>query len=140
MAVMRKIRATPRRSRRSLLRMTASNTSSSRSTLPLSPAVRVPAGELLFISGQVAEPSLLTGDVQTQTRSVCRALASILAREGKTLEHVVRVGVFLADIADFATVNDVYREFFVEPYPARTTVAVRALPLGARVEMDAVAR
>jgi 2-iminobutanoate/2-iminopropanoate deaminase len=109
-------------------------------TLPLSPIVRAPAGDLLFVSGQIAERALLDADVRAQAVSVCRSLASILATEGRTLRDVIRVGIFLVDMADFAAVNEVYRDHFAAPYPARTTVAVHALPFGARVEMDLVAR
>jgi 2-iminobutanoate/2-iminopropanoate deaminase len=120
--------------------MTSPSTSQVSSKLPLTPIVRVPAGELLFVSGQIAEQALMSSDVRSQMVSICNTVRSILATEGRTLRHVVRVGLFLTDMADFAAVNEVYREFFGEPYPARTTVAVQALPLGARVEMDALAR
>jgi reactive intermediate/imine deaminase len=109
-------------------------------TLPLSPVVRMPAAELLLLSGQVAEPELLVADARAQTRSVLRRLAAVLEAEGRTLRDVVRVGVYLRDMGDFAAVNEAYREFFSAPFPARTTVGVAALPFGARVEMDAVAR
>lgn len=113
---------------------------SSPPALPLSPVVRVPAGELLVVSGQIAERELLDADAGTQARSVLRTLQSILKAEGRTMRDVVRVGIFLVDMADFAAVNEVYREFFAAPFPARTTVAVAALPFGARVEMEALAR
>jgi 2-iminobutanoate/2-iminopropanoate deaminase len=108
--------------------------------LPLSPVVRVPTGELLVVSGQIAERGLLLADARSQATSVLRTLQQILKAEGRTLRDVVRVGVFLADIADFTAVNEVYREFFAAPFPARTTVAVAGLPLGARVEMDVLSR
>jgi 2-iminobutanoate/2-iminopropanoate deaminase len=110
------------------------------SVLPLSPVVRVPTGELLVVSGQIAERGLLLADARTQATSVLRSMQLILKAEGRTLRDVVRVGVFLSDIADFPVVNEVYREFFAEPFPARTTVAVSGLPLGARVEMEALSR
>jgi len=113
---------------------------SSPSALPLSPVVRVPAGEILVVSGQIAERELLQADAGTQATSVLRTLQSILKAEGRTMRDVVRVGIFLVDMADFAAVNEVYREFFAAPFPARTTVAVAALPFGARVEMEALAR
>ena len=109
--------------------------------LPLSPVVRVPmSGELLVVSGQIAEPQLRSADVRSQATSVLRTLAAILGGERRTLRDVVRVGIFLVDMSDFAAVNEVYVEFFSEPFPARTTVAVAALPFGARVEMEALAR
>jgi 2-iminobutanoate/2-iminopropanoate deaminase len=113
---------------------------SSPPVLPLSPVVRVSAGEILVVSGQIAERELLKADAGTQATSVLRTLQSILKAEGRTMRDVVRVGIFLVDMADFAAVNEVYREFFAAPFPARTTVAVAALPFGARVEMEALAR
>jgi 2-iminobutanoate/2-iminopropanoate deaminase len=124
----------------SLVFMTSAGASQTTSKLPLRAIVRVPAGDLLFVSGQIADRSLLSANARTQMVSVCNTLVSILASEGRTLQHVIRVGVFLADMADFAAINDAYREFFADPYPARTTVAVQALPFGALVEMDAIAR
>ena len=124
----------------SLLRMMDSSSWPRGDDLPLSLIVRVTSGVLLFVSGQIAEPPLLAADLSAQARSVCQRLASIVASEGRSLRDVVRVGIFLVDMADFTMVNEVYREFFAAPYPARTTVAVKALPLGARIEMDAVVR
>jgi 2-iminobutanoate/2-iminopropanoate deaminase len=108
--------------------------------LPLSPIVRVPAGEILVVSGQIAERELLSADARAQATSVLRTLQSLLKAEGRTMRDVVRVGVFLVDMTDFAAVNEAYREFFAAPFPARTTVAVAALPFGARVEMEALSR
>jgi enamine deaminase RidA (YjgF/YER057c/UK114 family) len=88
------------------------NTSQVSSKLPLTPIVLVPAGELLFVSGQVAEQALLSADVRSQMVSICNTVRAVLATEGRTLKHVVRVGLFLTDMGDFATVNDVYRDFF----------------------------
>lgn len=109
---------------------------------PYSHAVR--AGQLLFLSGQTpldpATGALVDGDIAAQTRRAFNNLAAVLAAAGLTFDHVVKVNVYLIDFADFAIVNEVYAEVFSQPYPARTTVAVAALPLGARVEIEAVAQ
>lgn len=109
---------------------------------PFSQAVR--AGEFVFLSGQVAQdPStgeLVAGDVAAQTEQVFQNLRATLRAAGKTLADVVRVGVYLADMRDFGRMNSVYERQFEAPYPARTTIAVSALPLGALVEMDLVSR
>jgi 2-iminobutanoate/2-iminopropanoate deaminase len=108
--------------------------------LPFSVAVR--GGGLLYFSGQVAtDPvtdELIEGDVAEQTEQVLRNIAAALALAGKDLGDVVRVGVYLTDMSQFAAMNDVYRRHFTEPYPARTAIGVAALPLGAAVEMDVV--
>jgi 2-iminobutanoate/2-iminopropanoate deaminase len=109
---------------------------------PFSPAVE--SGGTVYLSGQVAQDPatgrLLPGDVAQQTEQVLRNAAAVLDAAGRSLADVLRVGVFLADIGDFAAMNAVYGRHFSPPYPARTTVAVAALPLGARVEMDFIAR
>jgi 2-iminobutanoate/2-iminopropanoate deaminase len=98
----------------------------------------------VYLSGQVGQDpatgQLVTGDVAEQTEQILRNARAVLEAAGKTLTDVVRVGVFLTDIGDFAAMNAVYGRYFTPPYPARTTVAVVALPLAARVEMDFVAR
>jgi len=109
---------------------------------PYSPAIR--AGDFIFISGQVpvdpATNQAVTGDVKAETRQVLRNIKRILEGCGAGLGDVVKCGVFLTDVKDFAAMNEVYAEFFGEVKPARTTVAVAALPLpGAKVEIDAVA-
>jgi 2-iminobutanoate/2-iminopropanoate deaminase len=108
--------------------------------LPFSVAVR--GGGLLFLSGQVAQDpatgELIDGDAAQQTDQVLRNLAATLAAIGKDLSDVIRVGVYLTDMSEFAAMNDVYRGHFTEPYPARTAIGVAALPLGAAVEMDVV--
>ncbi len=109
---------------------------------PFSPGVRV--GELLFLSGQVAlSPTageLIAGDVAAQTEQVLQNLRTLLGAVGKTLADVARVNVYLTDMKDFGQMNAVYARYFEAPYPARTTVAVSALPLGAAVEIDLIAR
>ena len=108
---------------------------------PYSQAVRL--GGLLFLSGQVALEArtgkLAEGGVSRQAEVVLDNLGLVLKAAGKDWADVARVGIYLADMADFAAVNEVYAKVLAPPYPARTTVAVRALPLGAAVEMDLVA-
>ena len=109
---------------------------------PFSPGVRV--GELLFLSGQVAlDPAtgrLIAGDVTAQTEQVLQNLRTLLGAVGKSLADVARANVYLTDMKDFGQMNAVYARHFEAPYPARTTVAVSALPLGAAVEIDLIAR
>lgn len=108
---------------------------------PYSHAVR--AGGLVYLSGQTpidpATGRLVEGDVAAQTARVFANLASVLAEAGLGLDEVIKVNVYLTDMADFAAMNQVYAGVFSEPFPARTTVAVAALPLGARVEIEAIA-
>ena len=98
---------------------------------------------LLHLSGQTpidpATGRLVDGDVSTQARQVFTNLQAVLAAVGRTLDDVVKVNVYLVDMADFSAINEVYATVFAEPYPARTTVAVAGLPLGARVEIELVA-
>lgn len=107
---------------------------------PYSQGIR--AGELVFTAGQIGiDPQggeLLDG-VAAQAERALRNLAAILDAAGTTLERVVKTTIFLADMADFAAVNEVYARHFSPPYPARSTVAVRALPKGALVEIEAIA-
>jgi 2-iminobutanoate/2-iminopropanoate deaminase len=107
---------------------------------PFSPGVR--GGGLLFLSGQVAQDpatgNLIDGDITSQTHQILRNLAAVLEAAGKDLDDVIRVGVYLTDMADFGTMNEAYRQHFSAPYPARTAIGVAALPLGARIEMDVV--
>jgi 2-iminobutanoate/2-iminopropanoate deaminase len=103
----------------------------------------VAADGTLFLSGQTPiDPStgrLVDGDVAAQTRQVFTNLASVLSAAGRALDDVTKVNVYLVDMADFAAMNAVYSTVFTAPYPARTTVAVAGLPLGARVEIELVA-
>ena len=108
---------------------------------PFSAAVH--ATPQLFLSGQIAQlpgtGRLVDGDAKAQARQVFTNVMSVLEAAGRTEADVIRVAVYLIDMTDFAAVNEVYAEFFSPPYPARTAVAVSALPLGARVEADVVA-
>lgn len=103
----------------------------------------VVAGDLLLLSGQTpidpATGRLVDGDVGTQTARVLANLSAVLAAAGLTLGDVVKCSVYLTDMADFAAMNEAYGRAFGEPFPARTTVAVAGLPLGARVEIEALA-
>ena len=105
---------------------------------PFSAAVR--SGDLIFFSGQVgvdpATGKLVEGGVEAEARQLFRNLATLLEAAGKSFGDVVRAGVFLTDITDFAEVNAIYAGQFEPPFPARTTVAVAALPLGARIEIE----
>ena len=109
---------------------------------PFSPAVRGVEGT--YLSGQVAQDPktgmLIDGDVAAQTEQIFANLGAVLEAAGRTFADVVRVGVYLTDITTFAAMNEVYARHFDAPYPARTTIAVAALPLGAAVEIDLVAR
>ena len=106
-----------------------------------SQAVR--AGGFLFLSGQIPlDPTtgqLVSGDVATQTRRVMDNLRGVLQGAGSALEQVVKVTIYLVDMDDFAVVNQTYAEYFPDAKPARATVAVKALPRGASVEIDMIA-
>ncbi len=108
---------------------------------PFSPAVR--DGDRVYTSGQVAQDpatgKLIAGGVAAQTEQILHNIAVILSAAGKSLGDVVRVNVYLTDMGDFAEMNEVYAKHFAPPYPARTTVAAAALPLGARVEIETIA-
>ncbi|MBN8480303.1 MAG: RidA family protein [Xanthomonadales bacterium] len=108
---------------------------------PYSQAVRV--GGALYLSGQTpldpATGELVPGDISAQARRVFENLAAVLAAAGAGFDDVVRVGIYLTDLGDFSAVNDVMKQYFREPYPARSTIGVSALPRGAAVEIDLVA-
>ena len=100
------------------------------------------SGNLMFTSGQIAlqsDGSFLEGDVTVQTRQVLRNLSAVLEAGGSKLSNVIKTTIFLADMEDFQKVNSVYGEFFNEHKPARSTVAVKALPRNALVEIEAIA-
>ena len=108
---------------------------------PYSAAIRV--GDMLFCSGQtpiVPETGeLVEGCVGCQTTQVLTNVSAVLEAAGLTLDNVVKTTVFLTDMADFAKMNGVYAEFFTEPFPARSTVAVAGLPKDASVEIEVIA-
>ena len=109
---------------------------------PFSPAIRV--GDTVYLSGQVAQDPatgrLIDADATRQTEQILTNIEAVLQAAGLSVQDVVKVGVFLTDMGDFQAMNAVYARWFEAPYPARTTVAVAALPLGALVEIDLVAR
>ena len=107
---------------------------------PYSQAVR--AGNTVFLSGQIPlDPrsgELVSGDFALETRRVFDNLKAVAETAGDGLQDVVRVTVYLTDLASFTKVNEIMAEYFKEPYPARVTVGVASLPRGARVEIDAI--
>ena len=109
---------------------------------PFSQAIE--AGGFLYFSGQVAQDpatgKVVEGGIVAEAEGVFRNLSAVLKAAGKSFDDVVRVGVFLTSMSDFVALNGVYAKHFRQPFPARTTVAVAALPLGACVEMDLVVK
>jgi 2-iminobutanoate/2-iminopropanoate deaminase len=110
---------------------------------PYSQAVR--AGDFIYLSGQIpldpATGQLIAGsDIQADTHRVMKNLEAVLAASGTSFARVVKATIYLADLADFAVVNEIYGSYFEPPYPARSTVQVAALPRGARVENDLIAQ
>ena len=107
---------------------------------PYSQAVR--KGGMLFFSGQIpldpATGQLVEGDITAQARRVFDNLRAVCAAAGGSFDDVVRVGIYLTDLGDFAAVNAVMAENFQAPFPARSTIEVSALPRGAHVEVDAI--
>jgi 2-iminobutanoate/2-iminopropanoate deaminase len=116
-----------------------------------SPALTSPVGPfshavkfdgLIYLSGQVAQDpgsgQLLEGDAGIQTEQIFKNLQLLLKDLGRDLAHVLKVNVYLTSMSDFGLMNSIYARHFTAPYPARTTVAVAALPLGARVEMELI--
>ena len=112
---------------------------------PYSQAIRSKCGEMVFLSGQVPlDPKtgeLVGGDIAQMTERVLDNLGAVLEAAGCSFANVVRTTIYLVDMADFAAVNQAYAKRFREgqPFPARATVQVAALPKGARVEIDAIA-
>jgi 2-iminobutanoate/2-iminopropanoate deaminase len=107
---------------------------------PYSQAIRT--GEFVFVSGQLGlEPDHgeISGGIEEQTEQVFANLAAILAEAGTNLERLVKTTVFLADLADFGAMNEVYARHVGSSPPARSTVEVAALPSGAKVEIEAIA-
>jgi len=108
---------------------------------PYSQAIRV--GNLVFTSGQIPlDPksgNMVEGDVTDQARRVLDNLNAVLKAENVTMSNIVKTTIFLTDMNDFAKVNEIYGSYFKETPPARSTVAVAALPKGARVEIECIA-
>lgn len=103
----------------------------------------IDTGNLVFLSGQTpidpATGALVDSDIGAQTRQCLDNLSAVLAAAGLSRENVVKCNVFLVDMNDFGEMNEVYASYFSEPFPARTTVAVAGLPLGAQVEIEMIA-
>jgi 2-iminobutanoate/2-iminopropanoate deaminase len=112
-----------------------------RRDLPFSEAVRV--GDLMFLSGQIgfdsATGGLVPGGIKAEARQALTAIKDVLTRNGASLADVVKCTVFLADIAEWPTFNEVYGEFFKKPFPARSALAANGLVRNARVEVECIA-
>ncbi len=104
----------------------------------------IESGDLLCLSGQTpidpATSKLVNGGIAEQTEQCFRNLFAVLQAAGATPDQVIKVNVYLADMGDFPAMNEVYARQFNPPHPARTTIGVAALPLGARVEIELIAR
>jgi len=109
---------------------------------PFSQAIEV--GGFLYFSGQVAQDpatgKVVEGGIVAETERVFQNLSAVLKAAGKSFDDVVRAGVFLTSMSDFAAMNGIYAKYFSQPFPARTTIAAAALPLGACVEIDLVVK
>jgi len=107
---------------------------------PYSQAVR--SGNTVFLSGQIpldpATGQLVEGDIAAQSRRVFDNLQAVCQAAGGSLDQVMRIGIYLTDLGDFAAVNAVMADYFSAPYPARSTIEVAGLPRGAQVEVDAI--
>ena len=123
------------------MRQAVSSPSAPKAIGPYSQAIR--AGSLLFVSGQIpldpATGQMVEGSVADQTHRVFKNLGAILEAAGTSFDHVVRTTVYLADMNDFAAMNEVYGTYFSSPAPARATVQAARLPRDARVEIDLIA-
>ena len=107
---------------------------------PYSQAVK--AGNLMFISGQIPlnpkTGDLVSDSIEEQAKQVLKNVQSICKAAGYSLDDIVKISIFLTDLSNFGIVNDVMKKYFSEPYPARATVEVSALPLGVNVEIEAI--
>ena len=107
---------------------------------PYSQAVKT--GNLIFISGQIPlDPKtgdIVDGTIEDQANQVLENIKSICEAAGHGLEDIVKITIFLTDLGNFATVNEVMKKYFKEPYPARATIEISALPLGVNVEIEAI--
>jgi 2-iminobutanoate/2-iminopropanoate deaminase len=118
-----------------------STVSAPRALGPYSQGIR--AGQFLFVSGQVpidpATGELVQGTIGDQARRALQNIGEILKAGGASFQHVVRTTVYLADLADFPAMNEVYGTFFTVPQPARSTIQAAKLPRDARIEIDVIA-
>ncbi|MBQ7585212.1 MAG: RidA family protein [Desulfovibrionaceae bacterium] len=103
----------------------------------------ISSGNLIFVSGQIPlDPTtntLIKGDIQAQTKQICQNISEILATQNLTLADVVKTTVFITDMNQFAKVNEIYKQYFPEPCPARSCVEVSKLPLGVEIEIEVIA-
>jgi 2-iminobutanoate/2-iminopropanoate deaminase len=109
---------------------------------PFSHAVEV--GGFLYFSGQVGQDpatgKVVEGGIVAETERIFRNLLAVLKAAGRSFDDVARAGVYLTNMNDFAAMNGIYAKYFSQPFPARTTIAVAALPLGACVEIDLIVK
>jgi 2-iminobutanoate/2-iminopropanoate deaminase len=109
---------------------------------PFSQAIEV--GGFIFFSGQIGQDpatgKVVEGGIVAETERLFRNLSAVLKAAGKSFDHVVRAGVYLTNMSDFVAMNGIYAKYFSQPFPARTTIGVAALPLGACVEIDLVVK
>ena len=109
---------------------------------PFSQAVA--AGGFIYLSGQVGQDpttgKLVAGGLAAEADRIFRNLSAVLEAAGRSFDDVVRAGVFLKNMSDFAAMNSIYAKYFSQPFPARTTIAAAALPLGACVEIDLIVK
>jgi 2-iminobutanoate/2-iminopropanoate deaminase len=127
-----------------MARQTITTTGAPKAIGPYSQAVVAPAGRLLFCSGQIPlDPKtgeiVGAGDVRAQTERVLENLGAVLTAAGASFATVVKTTIFLADLQDFGSVNEVYARYFASDPPARATVQAAGLPKGALIEIEAVA-
>src|SRR5713101_7443496 len=109
---------------------------------PFSQAIKV--GDFIYFSGQVGQDpttgKLVAGGIAAETERVFQNLSAVLKAAGRSFDDVVRAGVYLTSMSDYVALNGIYAKHFRQPFPARTTIAVAALPLGACVEIDLVVK
>ena len=109
---------------------------------PFSQAIEV--GGFIYFSGQVGQDpatgKVVEGGIAAETERVFQNLSAVLKAAGKSFDHVVRAGVYLTSMSDYVALNGIYAKHFSQPFPARTVIAVAALPLGACVEIDLVVK
>jgi len=106
---------------------------------PYSPAVKL--GDFVYVSGQLpldSEGKLVEGKIQEQAYQVLKNMEAVLAEMNLEMRHIVKTTVFLTDLADFNELNEIYATYFSDPYPARSTIQVAALPKGAKIEIEAI--
>lgn len=109
---------------------------------PYSPAVE--AGDLIYFSGQIPIDSttgkIIEGDIKAQTEQCLKNLSVVLKAADASPNDIVKTTVYLIDMSDYAAVNEIYGEYFKAPYPARTAIAVAALPLNSKIEIEVIAK